>query len=251
MRELRTESVSKTFGGLRAVADVDIAVRPGQIVGLIGPNGAGKSTLLSMLAGEQLPTSGQILHDDRPITTLSSTRRSRLGIARTFQNLRLFGEMTVFENVVVASRLWRDAGTVERLTGRARQVVGEQARNALARVGLEESLWSRPAGSLPYIQQRLLEIARCLATEPQYLLLDEPVAGANEPERLALGALVRQIADQGIGIVLIEHDMTFLFGLAEEITVLDHGEVISRGTASQVQNDPLVVDAYLGTAEES
>lgn len=246
MSVLKTVEVAKSFGGLRALQGVDIAVESGQVVGLIGPNGAGKSTLLSILAGEQAPTSGQVLLDDAAISRANATRRSRLGVARTFQNLRLFKESTVFENVVVASRRWRDPA----FRGHRRHAVGEQANAILERVGLAPELWSRPAGSLPYIQQRLLEIARCLATEPRFLLLDEPVAGANDQERGDMAELVRQIAAQQVGIVLIEHDMPFLFGLAEQITVLDHGEVISSGNAAEIQRDQAVIDAYLGTVEE-
>ncbi len=251
MSELRTTKISKTFGGLRALHEVEIEVRPGQIVGLIGPNGAGKSTLLSILAGEQKPTTGDVLIDDRTITRFGAAQRSRLGVARTFQNLRLFGDSSVFDNVVVGASRWRHASPAARITRRRRADVGQQASAALERVGLDRASWGRAAGGLPYIQQRLLEVARCLTTEPTFLLLDEPVAGANDPERDALSALVRSIADSGIGIVVIEHDMRFLFGLAEAITVLDHGEVISRGSADEVRNDSAVVDAYLGTVSES
>jgi len=242
VNSLHAVGISKNFGGLQALRQVDIRVMPGQIVGLIGPNGAGKSTLLSILAGEQPPTSGQILLQERPITRLSAPRRSRLGIARTFQNLRLFREMTAFENVVAGCVAWRTGHPLTR-----RPAVGSAATAALERVRLPRVVWRRPAGELPYIQQRLLEIARCLATKPQYLLLDEPVAGANDPERDTLADVVVDIAREGAGVIVIEHDMRFLFRLAEVVTVLDHGEVISRGDPRQVQTDRAVIDAYLGT----
>jgi ABC-type branched-subunit amino acid transport system ATPase component len=238
------------FGGLRALSDVTLEARPGKVIGLIGPNGAGKSTMLSILAGEQAPTQGGIRLRGKDITRSSAARRSRMGISRTFQSLRLFREETVFENVVVASTLWHSVGFGARLTSARRRQVGTQVAEVLRRVGLPEQVWGREAGALPYIQQRLLEIARCLATQPEFLLLDEPVAGANDSERVAIAELIRTIAASGVGVVLIEHDMVFMFGLAENITVLDHGEVISRGTAVEIQRDPVVVNAYLGAVQQ-
>jgi ABC-type branched-subunit amino acid transport system ATPase component len=250
MITLRADGVTKFFGGLRALNDVTIEASQGAIVGLIGPNGAGKSTLLSILAGEQAPTHGRIFLAGSDVTSHSAARRARAGVSRTFQNLRLFRDCSVFDNVVVGSRRWRSVTWRSRLTGPSRAEVGAQASQLLHRVGLPEQIWARPAGGLPYIQQRLLEIARGLATEPTFLLLDEPVAGANDPERLAIAALVRRIAESGVGVVLIEHDMAFMFELAETIIVLDHGEVISHGTAAEVQRDPAVVEAYLGAVGE-
>jgi ABC-type branched-subunit amino acid transport system ATPase component len=250
MITLRADGITKFFGGLRALNDVTIEATPGAIVGLIGPNGAGKSTLLSILAGEQAPTRGRIYLAGSDVTSHSAARRARAGVSRTFQNLRLFRDSSVFDNVVVGSRLWRSVTWRSRLAGRRRGEVGAQASEVLRRAGLPEQIWARPAGGLPYIQQRLLEIARGLATEPTFLLLDEPVAGANDPERLAIAALIRRVAESGVGVVLIEHDMAFMFELAETIIVLDHGEVISRGTAAEVQRDPVVVEAYLGAVGE-
>lgn len=248
--KLHGQNISMTFGGLKALTEVNIEVRSGEIVGLIGPNGAGKSTLLSILAGEQRPTSGTVSLDDAEITNLSAAKRSRRGVARTFQNLRLFKEMTVFENVAVGSKHWQGATALSRLGGaKRRRVVAQQTTELLKHVGLDEEVWNRPGGSLPYIQQRLLEIARCLATEPDFLLLDEPVAGANDTERVALAALIRDVLKSGIGVIVIEHDMTFLFGLVEAIFVLDHGVVISRGSVSEIQKDPKVIDAYLGVVD--
>lgn len=249
--KLSGRNISKQFGGLNALTAVNIEVQSGQMVGLIGPNGAGKSTLLSILAGEMRPTDGSVIFDDVEITKTSAVQRSRRGIARTFQNLRLFREMTVFENVAVGSKRWRADGVRLMIGGaKRRNDVAAHTTKLLEMVGLDEEVWDRPAGNLPYIQQRLLEIARCLATEPKFLLLDEPVAGANDPERIALAALVRDIAKRHIGVIVIEHDMTFLFDLVETIFVLDHGEVISQGAVSEIQNDPKVVEAYLGVVEE-
>lgn len=240
------------FGGLSALTEVDIEVDSGEIVGLIGPNGAGKSTLLSILAGEQHPTSGIVALDDNEITNLGAAKRSRRGISRTFQNLRLFKEMTVFENVAVGSKRWRDDRGLSRLVGaKRRRDVAQHTMELLKKVGLPQETWSRPGGSLPYIQQRLLEIARCLATEPDFLLLDEPVAGANDDERIALAALIRDVLRQGIGVIVIEHDMTFLFGLVGKVFVLDHGVVISRGSVSEIKEDPKVIEAYLGVVDEA
>lgn len=250
MSSLRAEGIAKVFGGLRALDDVNLEAEAGTIVGLIGPNGAGKSTLLSILAGEQSPTRGRIYLDGSDVTRLSAARRAGLGVSRTFQNLRLFRDSTVFDNVAVGSKLWRGSSWPQRFTGRRRADVGTQVTEVLHRVGLPEEIWRRPAGGLPYIQQRLLEIARCLATEPAFLLLDEPVAGANDPERVAIAALVRRIAESGVGVLLIEHDMAFMFELARTITVLDHGSVISRGTAAEIQQDSAVVEAYLGAVGE-
>ncbi|MBX3087718.1 MAG: ABC transporter ATP-binding protein [Cryobacterium sp.] len=250
--KLSSESISMTFGGLNALTDVDIEVESGRIAGLIGPNGAGKSTLLSILAGEQRPTAGKVLFNGSEITRLNAVARSRMGIARTFQNLRLFREMSVFENVAVASRAWKGERKWIRFggSGRRNEVAGHASR-LLEEVGLDREVWGRQAGGLPYIQQRLLEIARCLATEPKFLLLDEPAAGANDPERVALSALIEEIAASGVGVIVIEHDMNFLFGLAEFVFVLDHGELISHGTSTEIQNDQRVIDAYLGVAEET
>jgi ABC-type branched-subunit amino acid transport system ATPase component len=238
---LRAVGVEKRFGGLQALSNVDIVVTPGDIAGLIGPNGAGKSTLLSILAGEQRPSEGHVFVDEQEVNRWPSWRRSRLGIARTFQNLRLFRDMSVFDNVVVSAATWRRGNPSHR-----RSAAAGAATSALERVGLAQPWWHRRAGDLPYIQQRMLEIARCLSTEPRYLLLDEPVAGANEPEREALSTVVRRLADDGIGILLIEHDMRFLFQLADVVTVLNYGQVISRGSADEVRRDQTVVDAYLG-----
>jgi ABC-type branched-subunit amino acid transport system ATPase component len=239
---LRAAAVSKRFGGLQALSNVDIEVGSGAIAGLIGPNGAGKSTLLSILAGEQRPTAGEVFLDDDKVSRLSASQRSRLGVARTFQNLRLFREMSVFDNVVVANAAWRQTGRGRRRTA------AEGSAAVLERVELPASLWRRRAGDLPYIQQRLLEIARCLATRPRFLLLDEPVAGANDAERDALSVVVRGLAADGIGVLIIEHDMRFLFQLAGFVTALDYGQVIGRGSVDEVRQDQRVIDAYLGTA---
>ncbi|MFZ0215646.1 MAG: ABC transporter ATP-binding protein [Candidatus Dormiibacterota bacterium] len=256
---LAIEHVSRRFGGLIAVNDVDFSVVPGEIFALIGPNGAGKTTLFNGITGLFPPTSGRILFFGRDLTRRPPHAIAALGIARTFQNIRLFDQMSALDNVKVGchvrmrSRLWDSLLHLpweRREEGR----IDEKARELLRFVGIERFA-DDYARNLPYGQQRRLEIARALATEPRLLLLDEPAAGFTPQEKVELMSLMRAIQRQGITVFLIEHDMRLVMGVAERIVVLDHGEMIAQGSPEKVRANPRVIEAYLGkpagaTAEE-
>ena len=239
------------FGGLTAVDKVDLEVPSGQLAGLIGPNGAGKTTCFNLFTGRIKPNQGALSLAGRPLLGLRPSRINKLGVARTFQNIRLFGELSVLDNILVGFHGGLKSNflsAILRLPGYVAEERGMQRRAAeiLELTGLA-SLRDDPAGSLAYGQQRLLEIARALATGPQLLLLDEPAAGMNPQETAGLAALVRRLRDElGITVLLIEHDMRFVMRLCEHLTVLDHGRVIARGAPHQVQRDPAVIQAYLG-----
>ena len=245
------DRLSMQFGGLLAVADFSLVVHPGELVGLIGPNGAGKTTIFNMIAGFLAPTSGRVIWEWKDITDSPAQRVAALGIARTFQNIRLFNAMTVLENVMVAFHHNMRAYFWQAMLGlpqyrREEQRVHAEAMDILQELGLDH-LAGEKAGSLPYGQQRRLEIARALGTRPRLLLLDEPAAGMNPQETLELADLVRVLRNRhDLTILLIEHDMRFVMGLCERIKVLDHGITIAEGTPQQVQNHPEVIKAYLG-----
>ena len=246
---LEARRVTKVFGGLTAVKQVDLQVDEREIVGLIGPNGAGKTTFFNCLTGMEVPTSGQISYRGQKLSGRPH-EVTRAGIARTFQNIRLFPNMTALENVLVGRHCRTREGVLAAIGRgptfrREEKESAERARELLQFVGLrrvEDAL----ARNLPYGDQRRLEIARALATEPGLLLLDEPTAGMNPQETASAMQLVRKIRDQGLAVVVIEHDMKFIFNLCNRVAVLVQGQKLVEGTPSEVQSDPRVVEAYLG-----
>jgi ABC-type branched-subunit amino acid transport system ATPase component len=247
---LRVAALSRRYAGLVAVDAVDMQVEPGEIHALIGPNGAGKTTLFNMVSGIVEASSGAVWFDGRDITPLPADRRAKRGLARTFQNIRVFGSMTVLENVLTGLHAAPGPGLVATLLRlpnfrRAEREAVTRAREALALVGLAARA-EEQASALAYGDQRRLEIARAMAPRPRLLLLDEPAAGMNPAETEALGLLVRRIRDGGTTVLLVEHDMGFVMGISERVTVLNFGRRIFDGSPEAVRREPAVIEAYLG-----
>ncbi len=249
---LELKDLSKNFGGVRAVDQLTITIEKGEIFGLIGPNGSGKSTTVNLICGVFPASEGAILFNGKDLGTMPPHRRLRAGIARTFQNIRLFGELTVWQNLWVARNSFEDVagqGFLSRWFGstkRVREEINEMLEFA-DRADKGEEL----AGNLAVGEQRRLELARALATKPKILLLDEPAAGMNLEEVKDLDERIRKLRDSGVTILLVEHVMELVMGVADRIAVLNFGQMIAEGSPIEIQNDPVVQEAYLGVPEEA
>jgi branched-chain amino acid transport system ATP-binding protein len=242
MALLSAEHITVQFGGLRALGDAYVNVEAGRVTGLIGPNGAGKTTCFNVITGLQEPTAGTVTLDGVDITAKSPMKRARMGISRTFQKLEAFSNLSARDNVLVAAESRKS-------WDRSKYDPGQVADEMLARVGIAE-VANFMVGTLPTGTARLVELARALATKPRVLLLDEPSSGLNEEETESMAALLRELVRDGLAVLLVEHDMAFVMSTCEFIHVLDFGQIIATGTPAEVQANPVVQAAYLGTARE-
>jgi branched-chain amino acid transport system ATP-binding protein len=252
---LEVQDILVNFGGVTALNKVNLHVNEGEIAALIGPNGAGKTTVFNIVTGYYTPTSGNVIVDGESMLGLRPYQIARKGLGRTFQNIRLFGDMTAVENVSTAADSLNKSGLVGSLLGlprsrRDEKASMEKAHELLKFIGLDHRALQM-AKNLPYGDQRRLEIARALALNPKVLLLDEPAAGFNPQEKVELGELIRKIRDRGFAVLLIEHDMSLVMEISDRVSVLDFGQKIAEGTPKEIQNNQRVIDAYLGVAEDA